>query len=326
MADDANIDIEEKLIEEHKDDFVADDQADNQSDNTSVDDKGDADGGDNSQDKPEDAPDGDVDNSKDDEAESSDKEDGEDGQEAPEGEDKSGEPDDSQDAEVERVGEKKDANSRIRQLNEEKKRLEEEKRQIEQKLAEKEAAERREIELSEDPVYELDDFIGTLDEDGNPLTDGEAVARFRAWEADYKYRQLQKHLVLKEQQDALLQLQSQTKEAFTKFPEFNASSDKYDPELASIANEAFKAGLIYQDGHEGDDRYIVGSRIHPGELLEKLHKLRIQDTKVTKVNNLGDDNGTVIGTQQVTKKVNQYAPGFRGEVDKQIDQLIKENK
>lgn len=322
MSQDDNIDIEQKLIEEHEDDFATD----NQADNTSTDDKGNDNGGDNSQDKSEDASNGDVDNSKNDEAESSDNEDGEDGQEASEGEDKSGESDDSQDTKTERMGEKKDANSRIRQLNEEKKRLEEEKRQIEEKLAEKEAAERREIELAEDPVYTLDDFIGTVDENGDPLTDGEATARFRAWEADYKYRQLQKQLVLKEQQDTLLQLQSQTKEAFTKFPEFNASSDKYDPELASIANEAFRAGLIYQDGHDGDDRYIIGSRIHPGELLEKLHKLRIQDTKVTKVNNLGDDNGTVIGTQQVTKKVNQYAPGFRGEVDKEIDKLMKGNK
>jgi len=312
-------DLTKKLIEEHGDDFPADDTPSD----TGVNDEGNDNGGDNGEDNTEDAPSGDEDNSKDSDVESSDDESSEERDEPEKDEDKPGESDDSDEPGAERVGEKKDANSRIRQLNEEKKRLEEEKREIEKRLLEKEAAELRAKDEIDDPVYTEDDFIGSLDEEGNVLSDGEAHSRFLAWQADYKLRQYEKLQVLKEEQQTLLELQSQTKEAFTKFPEFNQSSDKYDPELAAVANEALRAGLIYKEGHEGDDNFIIGSRIHPGQLLERLHKVRYKDDKpVTKVNNLGDDNGSMVGSKQVNKRINKYAPGFRGEVDKEIDKLI----
>jgi hypothetical protein len=318
-------------MEDHKDDFATDDTG---TTDTSTDNQDSDGGGDKSADNAEDADAGTEDSAEDDKSESDAGEGGEKEDETETGEAGSTESDDSGESDAEPVGEKKDANSRIRQLNEkqkallaEKEAIVAEKEELARKLAEKEEAERKIADLADDPVYTVDDFIGTLDENGDILTDGEAKARFAAWEADYKLRQYEKRQVLKEQQTAVLKLQSETKEAFTKFPEFNANSDKYDPELAGIANEAFRAGLIYADGHdgtkEGDDNFIIGSRINPGELLAKLHKLRAKETPVTKVNNLGDDNGKVVSSQQVNKKVNQYAPGFRGDVDKEIDKLIK---
>ena len=311
-----------KLIEEHKDDFPAAD--------TGADDQADTSGGDIGDDKPKDEVAGATDSGKDDEAELPDPE-------KPAGEEESGEDkaepvksDDIIDAGAEPVGEKKDANSRIRQILEEKKQIQAEKDELAKKLAAKEIEERRINDLAEDPIYTVDDFIGTLDEQGEVLSDREATARFRAWDADYKLRQYQKREVLKEQQDTLIKMQSETQEAFTKFPEFNKHSDVYDKDLADIANEAFSAGLIYSKGHDGsqdgDDAFIIGSRVNPGQLLEKLHKLRAKEDPITKVNNLGDDAGPVVSSQQVNKKATKYAPGFRGEVDAARDQLIKGGK
>lgn len=315
----AENEIVEKLMEDHKDDF--------EPTNASTDDTGSDSGGDNSEDNPKDAAPGTDDSDKDGELQPDGDKTGKDTGEPEKGEDGADESDGGNDTGTEGVGEKKDANSRIRQLNDEKKAILAEKEELAQKLAEKEEAERKINDLVDDPVYKVEDFIGTLDENGDMLTDGEATARFRAWESDYKLRQYEKQQVLKENQDTLIKLQSETKEAFTKFPEFNQHSDKYDPDLAAIANEAFRAGLIYSKGHdgtkEGDDKYIIGSRVNPGPLLEKLHNLRTKNSTVTKVNNLGDDNGSVVSSQQVNKKVNQYAPGFRGEVDAEIDKLIK---
>lgn len=315
--------IVKQLVEEHKDDF--------EPTIPSIDDQGGDSGGDNGEDTSSDAPVGDDDSDKDIELQPESDEAGEDAKKSEEGSDEPDGDDGGEDAGTESVGEKKDANSRIRQLNEEKKRLAEEKealaeekRLIEEKLAEKERREREVAEEAEDPVYTVDDFIGTLDENGDMLSDGEAKARFKAWEADYKLRQYEKREVMKQEAETLLKMQAETKDAFDRFPEFNAKSDKYDKDLADIANEAFRAGLIYKAGHEGDDNYIIGSKVNPGELLEKLHnKFAKKEPVVTKVNNLGDDDGPVISSQQVNKKVNQYAPGFRGEVDKEVDKILK---
>jgi len=308
-----------KLTEEHKDDIAPADAG--------TDDKADDGGGDNSQDNAKDEVSGTDDSDKDGELQPKGDETGEDTEKPETRENKSDESNDKVDSEAGGVGEKKDANSRIRQLNEEKKQIAAEKKELEEKLAEKIEAERKVADLAEDPVYEIDDFVGTLDENGDMLSDGEAKARFKAWEADYRLRQYEKKQVLKEAQDTVIKLQSATVEAFTKFPEFDQKSDIYDPELAEIANEAFRAGLTYQTGHDGDDNFINGSRINPTQLLEKLHNLRAKQAAPTKVNNLGDDNGSVVSSQQVNKKANKYAPGFRGEVDAEIDKLMaKENK
>lgn len=297
-----------ELAEEHSDDIETIETGDDNS--------GSDGGGDNGTDNTEDATDGSGDSAADDSAELP-------GVPEPDSEEATGddaaestELDDSDDARTEQVGEEKNANSRIRQLLAEKKELEE-------KYNEKLDAERRQADLAEDPVYKLDDFLGTVDEDGEVLSDREAEARFKAWDADYKFRGLQKQQVLKEQQDTLISLQSETKSAFEKFPEFNSGSDSYDQELAEIANDHFRNGLIYAPGHDGDDNYIIGSRVNPGQLLERLHNLRAkEEVKATKVNNLSDDTGPVVSSQQVSRKTAKYAPGFRGEVDKEIDKLM----
>lgn len=310
--DDKKNKLLQELTEEHESDINPPE--------TGTDDKGNDAGGDQSTDNTKDAPDGDEDNSDDGDDKSDDLGVDEDEEKSGEDEDEPAQPDDSEDTPAEPVGEKKNAESRIRQLIEEKKALEE-------KYAEKIAAERKQQDLAEDPVYKLEDFLGTVDEDGEVLSDGEANARFRAWESDHKLRGYQKAQVMKEQAETLVKLQSETKEAFTKFPEFDQGSDKYDEDLADIANEAFSAGLIFQAGHEGDNNYIIGSRINPGQLLEKLHnKYAKEAATVTKVNNLGDDSGTVVSTRQVSKRVNKYAPGFQGEVDKELDKLIEQRK
>lgn len=310
----------DKLLQE-----LTEDHSDLEPTQTGADDKDNGAGGDNGDDHADDAPAGNEDDSNKTSDESDDEDDSSDADDDSEDGVESNKPDDSNDPNPERVGKEKNASSRIRQLNEEKKALEEEKRKLEEKYAEKVAEERKAQELEDDPVYKVEDFIGTLGEDGEVLTDGEATARFRAWEADYKLRAYQKGQVLKEQADTLVKLQGETKEAFEKFPEFNANSDKYDADLAEIANEAFSAGLIFAAGHEGDNNYIIGSRINPGQLLEKLHNKYFKEEKpVTKVNNLGDDDGPVVSSRQVTKKVDKYAPGFRGEVDKELDKLIKQ--
>lgn len=302
MGDD---ELVEKLMEEHKDDFAPAEK--------DVTNEGNPDGGDNGNDNAKNEDDGAKDSPKDTDLQPSGSEDEEEKGKPGEGTPEPTEPDDSDDPKIEPVGEKKDANSRIRQLLEEKK-------ELAFKLAEKEEAERKALEAKEDPVYTLDSFIGTLDDNGDPLTDTEAAARFAAWEADYKYRQLEKQTLLKDQQNVLIGLQRQTSEAFVKFPEFDMTSDQYDEKLASIANEMFEAGLVYDKVGR-----VVGSKINPAELLEKLHDIRAEQ-KVTKVNNLPADDGKIISSQQVNKNVNKYAPGFRGEVDKELDKLIEKEK
>ena len=308
----------DKLLQE-----LTEDHSDLEPIEAGADDKDNGAGGDHGDDKSDDASDGDQDDSDkedssgaddaaDDEAGSDDKEDGA----------ESDESDDSEDAGTKPVGPKKNRDTRIEQLLKEKKELEE-------KYAAKIAEENKQKELTEDPVYKVEDFIGTLGEDGEMLTDTEAKARFDAWNADYKLRQYQKTQVMKEQAETLISLQRETKEAFTQFPEFDQNSDKYDEELSDIANEAFMAGLIYAPGHEGDVNYIIGSRINPGQLLTKIHnKYFKEEEPVTKVNNLGDDSGqSVVSTKQVTKKSGtKYAPGFQGEVEKELDKLIAEKQ
>jgi len=289
---------------------------------TGADDKDNGAGGDNGDDNSDDATAGDQDDPDQKDASGSDDEDdaeAESGDQA-DGAD-SDKSDDSEDAGAKPVGPKKNRDTRIEQLLREKKELEE-------KYAEKIAEETKQKELTEDPIYEVDDFIGTVGEDGEVLTDAEAKARFQAWDADYKLRQYQRTQVMREQAETLISLQRETKDAFDKFPEFNESSDKYDEELADIANEAFSAGLIYSPGHDGDNDYIIGSRINPGQLLEKIHKKYFkEEAPVTKVNNLGDDGGQpVVSSRQVSKKAERYAPGFQGEVDQELDKLIKAKK
>lgn len=303
----------EKLLQD-----LMEDHSDLESTETSIDDKDNGAGGDNGDDKPDDAPTGDPDDSNKEDPDGADdaaddaspKDDPEDGADA----DK---PDDSEDAGAKPVGPKKNRDTRIEQLLKEKKELEE-------KYNEKIAEENRQKALADDPIYKVEDFIGTLGEDGEVLTDAEAKARFQAWEADYKYRQLQKTQEKREQLETLKSLQRETQDAFTKFPEFDQNSEEYDEELADIANEAFAAGLIFEPGHEGDNDYIIGSRVNPGQLLTKIHNKYFKEEKpVTKVNNLGDDAGQpVVSSRQVTKKTDKYAPGFDGEVDKELDKLI----
>jgi len=313
----------DKLLQE-----LMEDHSDLEPTEASTDDKDNGAGGDSGDDQSDDASDGDKDDSdKEDSSGTDDDSDDEASEDDSEDGTGSDESDDSENSDAERVGKKKDASSRIRQLNEEKKALEQEKRQLEEKIAERVSAERKEQELADDPVYKEEDFIGTLGEDGEVLTDSEAKARFQAWQADFKLRQYQKTQVMKEQAETLVKLQGETKEAFTKFPEFNEKSDKYDADLAEIANEAFSAGLIFTPGHEGDNNYIIGSRINPGELLKKIHdKWEAKEKPVTKVNNLGDDDGPVVSTKQVTKRTEKYAPGFQGEVDKELDKLIAQKQ
>lgn len=313
----------DKLLQE-----LTEDHSDLEPIEASSDDKDNGAGGDHSDDKSDDAPAGDKDDSdKEDSDRTDDAADDEDGSDDSEDGADADKSDDSEDADAERVGKKKDASSRIQQLVQEKKDLEEQKRQLEEKYSKKIAEEQKQQDLADDPIYKLEDFIGTLGEDGEVLSDAEAKARFQAWEADKKLRDYQKGQVMKEQAETLVKLQSETKEAFEKFPEFNQNSDKYDKDLAEIANEAFSAGLIFATGHEGDNNYIIGSRINPGQLLEKLHNKWVQQEKpVTKVNDLGDGGGSVISTRQVTKKTEKYAPGFQGEVEKELDKLIKAKK
>jgi hypothetical protein len=292
-----------KLMEEHADDF--------ESVEKNLNDEGNDAGGDNSQDKSDDASTGTEDSSKDNDVQPPSDE--TEKKEAESGADEAGpaKPDDSQNPEIEPVGEKKDANSRIRQLIEKNK-------EMERKLAEKEEAERKEREAKEDPIYTIDDFVGTVDENGDPLSEGEAKARFKAWESDYKLRQFQKEQVLKEQQQTLISLQRETADAFTKFPEFDINSDSYDEKLAGLANKMFEAGLQYDNAGR-----IIGSKVNPGQLLAELHELRSATPKVTRVNNLPSEDSKIVSSQQVNKSAPKYQPGFRGEVDKEIDNLIK---
>lgn len=293
------------LMEDHKDDIQpAKDNIDNEVDDNR---------GDRSQDKSSDEVDGADDSAKDEPIQPSGDKGTEDEDEDEKNKTDAAESDDSQDSEIERVGEKKDANYRIRQLVEKQK-------ELERKLAEKEEAEQKAKDAQENPVYTLDDFIGTLDEDGEPLTDREAKARFQAWEANYKLKEFQRESAMKEERQQLDELQRNTADGFSKFPEFDQNSDKYDAELAIMAGEMIQPSLIYNQAGQ-----ITGCKINPSAVFSKLHKLKY-DKPAVKVNNIPSDDTKAISSQQVNKSSPKYEPGFRGEVDKELDKLIGKGK
>lgn len=305
-----------KLTGEHESEFTPTEEGN--------DDKGDGNRGDNSQDNSADEANRTDDSAKDHEIQSNGEESGKDDDKTETDKDKPVESDDSQDTRVEPVGEKKDANSRIRQLIEERKAVEAEKDELAKKLAEREEAERQAKELEDDPIYTIKDFVDSVDEDGELLTEREANLRFKAWESDYKMRQMQKEQLKKDNQATLINLQRETLDAFKEFPEFDDESDKYDEVLGALAGNLFEKGLIRDKSGN-----IIESRVNPRELLTALHSLRTpvqQSPVVTKVNKIEGEDSNMINSRQVNKMAPKYSSDFRGAVDKELDNLIKEGK
>lgn len=307
-------DILASLMEEHKDDFK----------DTAVDtdskDEVDTDVRDKSEDNTDGEDDGNKDTSSDDDTEQNDNK-------------EQGDEDETRDVEEESTGDdgdekpkagsvdQKNANSRIRQLIEEKRKLEAELEEQRQKERKDQIEAKR---AKEDPVYTLDDFLGSEDDDGNLLSDNEAKAKYEAWKADKALRDYQREQTYKEARAQLIQMQVDTEKAYSEFPEFNPESDKYNPIVGEIAHDMFNSSMV-----KNEDGEVIGFEANPYDIIKKIHSAigqKTVDTPVTKVNNINSDDSKMINSRQVNSRAPKYASGFRGEVDKELDKLIENRR
>lgn len=209
---------------------------------------------------------------------------------------------------------KRNAETRLKELLEERKQWQQEKAELQQ-------AQLKAQKAVEDPVYTLEDFIGSADPiTGEPMEKERAQERYDLWKTDYDKRQLEQNYYQETVTRSVSSLQDDTVKAFETFPEFNQNSKEYDQDLASLADDMFMANVITDT--EGN---VIGSKVSPYEILERIHNTYQVRKQAVKVNApQGDGTPKGANSRQVGATKQKYEPTFQGEVDKAMDDLIKQ--